>query len=63
MASAKLMRPEDVAQAMLRGMERGQFLIIPNLDGKLSYLVKRLAPWLVARIVDAHVRKVQRQRT
>ena len=61
-AGAKLMQPDDVARALLRGMERGKFLIVPGFEGKLARVVHCLAPWLVTRIVDRTVRKVQRKR-
>lgn len=61
-AGAKLMQPEEVARALLRGMERDRFLIIPGFEGKLARVVHCVAPWLVRRIVDRTVRKVQQKR-
>ena len=53
--SARIMSPDEVAEACLKGMARGRFLIIPGLAGKLTWLVKRLWPgpafWLMGRTV------------
>ena len=62
-ASAKVMSADAVAAALLRGMQRSQFLIIPGWDGKLGVLAKRLAPWLVEKVVDRTVAQVARRQT
>lgn len=59
-ANTKLMQPEQVAQALIRGLRKNRFMIIPGLDGKFTYYAKRLFPGLVAAIMDWDVRKVQR---
>lgn len=61
-AGAKLMQPEAVAAALLHGMDKGKFIIVPGADGRLSVLAKRLAPGLLDRYMDAIIRKVQRRR-
>ena len=53
---AKVMSAEAVADAMLRGVARRDFLIIPGADGKLTHLAKRLWPGLVHRIMMRTVR-------
>ncbi len=60
--SAKLMSAEDVARSMLKGMLKKQFMIIPGLDGRLIFFAKRWLPGLVEAIMDASIRKVQKQR-
>ena len=55
-----LMSPEAVADALLSGMRRGRFLIIPGLDGRLSVLAKRLAPGLVSWVMDRAVARARR---
>ena len=62
-ARAKLMQPDEVARALIKGMERGEFLIIPNFDGKLTFAVKRLFPGLVDFIMSRDIRKAQQGRT
>ncbi len=50
--NARVLAPEQVADAMLRGIRRRQFIIIPGLQGPLLFLLKRLVPSLVYRIMD-----------
>ena len=59
-AGAKLMKPEAVAEALLKGMAKQEFIIIPNADGRFTYIMKRLFPWLVEMVTDAQVRQVQK---
>ncbi len=61
-AAAKVMSPDAVADALIRGMERCSFLIIPGLDGRLSVLAKRLFPGVVERVMDRTIRRVTHQR-
>ena len=58
--NAGLMQPEDVATALLKGMQKKQALIIPGLNGKFSNLAKRLAPNLVEWVMDRSIRRVQK---
>lgn len=53
---AKVMSADAVAEAMLRGIARGDFLIIPGADGKLTHFAKRMWPGLVHRIMMRTVR-------
>ena len=59
-AGAKLMQPEAVAEALLKGMAKEEFIIIPNADGRFTYIMKRLFPWLVEMVTDSQVRQVQK---
>jgi len=59
-ATAKLMKPEEVATALLKGMAKQEFIIIPNADGRFTYIMKRLFPWLVEMVTDSQVRGVQK---
>jgi 3-dehydrosphinganine reductase len=59
---AKLMQPDAVAAAALKGLEKRKFLIIPNFPGKLFYIVNRLAPWMIDRFIDSTIDKVRKQR-
>lgn len=58
-ASASLMKPADVAGALLKGMAKKEFIIIPNADGRFTYIMKRLLPGLVESVTDAQAKKVQ----
>jgi 3-dehydrosphinganine reductase len=61
-ASANLMKPEAVAAALFKGMARQEFIIIPNADGRFTYIMKRLFPWLVEMVTDSQVRSVQKKK-
>jgi len=54
-AAAKVMTADAVAEALLRGMAKRQFLIIPGFDGRLSVLVKRLFPGVVYWVMDRKI--------
>lgn len=58
-ARAKLMQPDEVARALIKGMERGKFVIIPGFDGKLTFVSKRLFPGLVDFMMSRDIRKAQ----
>ncbi|MCX6007002.1 MAG: SDR family oxidoreductase [Chloroflexi bacterium] len=60
-ASSSIMQPEAVAAAMLKGMEKGGFMIIPNADGKFTWIMKRLFPWLVDMVTDSQIKGVQKK--
>ena len=60
-SAASIMKPLDVARDVIRGMERGQFLILPGSGTKYTYIMKRLFPGLVESIIDGKVRKVARR--
>lgn len=55
-----LMSAKAVAVSCLKGLERGNFLILNNKESKLAFLLKSWFPSLLYRIMQADVRKVQR---
>jgi NAD(P)-dependent dehydrogenase (short-subunit alcohol dehydrogenase family) len=57
-ANARTIPAEAVALALLRGMAKKKFLIIPGLDARLSVLVKRLAPGLVEWIMNRTIARI-----
>ena len=59
-AKTKLMKPDDVAEATIKGIKRNVFLIIPGFEGKLVYLLKRLFPRLVDFVQDREIEKVRK---
>ena len=60
-ANARLLRPEAVADALLEGMSKNRFMIIPGLDGKILYRIKRFLPRTADWIVDMQIRKIRRK--
>jgi len=59
-ARAKLIQPEIVARALIKGMRKEEFLIVPNSDGKFTLMMKRLFPGLVNYIMDRDIDKCRR---
>jgi len=55
---AGLMQPEEVAQALIKGIEKGKFFIGPG-SARMLYLMKRYAPFLVDFVMDRQIKKVQ----
>jgi 3-dehydrosphinganine reductase len=51
-----LMQPEEVAEALLKGIEKGKFLIAPG-SAKMIYIVNRHIPALVNLFTDLKVKK------
>ena len=60
-AGASLLSADAVADALIAGMARRRFLIIPGRDARLSHLVRRWAPGLVTWVMDRQVRAVRRR--
>lgn len=59
-AGASRLSADEVAEALLAGMARQRFLIIPGRQARLSHLAKRLAPTLVDRIMARQVRSAKK---
>jgi len=55
--SAGVMRPEQVAEALLAGVRKKRFLIVPGAQAKLVYLAKRFVPGLLYKIMDREAKK------
>jgi 3-dehydrosphinganine reductase len=60
-AAAQCLSAEEVAAALLTGMERRRFLIIPGRAARFTVLAKRLFPGLVAREIDRSVARASRR--
>lgn len=58
--NAGVLKPEDVAKALFKGLKRKKFLIIPGTQGKMIYLLKRFFPRLVYASIDASAKKISR---
>jgi short-subunit dehydrogenase len=61
-ANAGVMSAAAVAEALLRGMRRGTFLLIPGRDGKFVALAKRLFPRAVESLMERTVRRAHGRR-
>ncbi|MDI6873917.1 MAG: SDR family oxidoreductase [Actinomycetota bacterium] len=54
-----LMQPEEVAEALIRGMRKGEFIIGPG-SAKMIYRLKRFFPWLVDLVTERGIRKARK---
>ena len=59
--NAKLLQPEFVANAVLKGIQKNKKMIIPGFDGKMSLIFKRFLPGLVDFIMNLSIKKVQQK--
>lgn len=57
---ANIMTPDDVADICLKGLKKSKKIIIPGFDGKMTYLVKRFAPYIVDIVMNRSIKKVQK---
>lgn len=60
--NVKAIAPSVVAEAVVRGIERGKYLIIPGLENKAYYRLKGVLPELFFAVFDSQVAKVRRGR-
>ena len=61
--TAGLSSAESVADALLDGMERGRFHIVPGFMNRATWLATRYAPGLVRGIADVDLKKAWTKRT
>jgi short-subunit dehydrogenase len=58
---ATLMSADEVAQALLKGLAKNTFMIIPGPDGRTTWRIKRFLPGVVYRVLDSMVAKALAQ--
>lgn len=61
-AGASLLSADAVAAALLAGVARRRFLIVPGRTARFAYLLKRVFPGLVTWVMDRQVARVPLQR-
>jgi NAD(P)-dependent dehydrogenase (short-subunit alcohol dehydrogenase family) len=59
-AGASLLSADAVADALLAGMAKRRFLIIPGREARFAHLVKRFAPRLVEWVMARQIRAARR---
>jgi 3-dehydrosphinganine reductase len=59
--NAGLLQPEQVAAAMIRGMEQNRFMIVPGFMNRVSWLAKRWLPGLLFSFMDSDASKAQKK--
>jgi 3-dehydrosphinganine reductase len=57
----KTMSAEDVALAMLRGVARGKYHIVPGGMGRLTHFMYRHAPGVIRWVIDGELKKFRRK--
>ena len=57
----KTMSPETVAMAMLKGIQKGTYHIVPGAMSKFTYFMYRHAPGVVRWVIDAELKKYRRK--
>ena len=60
--SAKVLSPETVATTILKGVRKGQYVIIPGLEGKLFYRLTNLLGNLTYPVMDWMVWRAQKKK-
>jgi len=61
--SVRASSPVDMARALLRGMERGRYYVLPGFSNKLAFRLKGLLPEAFFYFFDRDVAAVGRDRT
>ncbi len=59
-AGGGLLQADDVARALVRGIERGDAVILPGVESKATWFLKRHVPRVVDRIMDRSIRRARR---
>jgi 3-dehydrosphinganine reductase len=59
-AQGRVLQPERVSNEILRGIERGRFLVVPGFDSKFLRFANGVAPGAIDWILDGMIRKAQR---
>lgn len=57
----KTMSAEAVAAAMLQGIARRKYHIVPGAMGRLTYFAYRHAPWAVRWVIDGELKKYRKR--
>ena len=57
----KMMSAEAVASAMLRGIAKGRYHVVPGLMGGFTYWAYRHMPWLVRFIIDGALKGYRKE--
>lgn len=55
--NAGIMSPDAVAKALISGMRKHQFMIIPGIEGGFIYRAQRFFPGLVSSIMDFQIKR------
>ncbi len=59
--NGKMRAPQFVADALIKGIKKKKFIIIPGLDNKIFFCLKRFAPWVIDLIMFGSIKKARKQ--
>ncbi|MFW5713631.1 MAG: SDR family oxidoreductase [Brevefilum sp.] len=60
-SSARILSPEKVAYAILKGVDKGRYVIIPGFEGKIFYRLINLLGNLIFPVMDWMVTRAQKK--
>jgi len=60
--TAKLIEPEVVVRALLKGIRKGKYMILANAEGWLIYWAKRYVPFVLDGMLERAVKRAQAQK-
>ena len=58
--NAKILKPEFIANSLIKGIRKNKFMIMPGFDTKLTYFLKRHFPWVIGLFIKLGIRKARR---
>jgi short-subunit dehydrogenase len=58
----KVMEADEAARAAMRGLDKAQFIIIPDLSSKAFRLMNAVMPSLIDKFLDKKIDKVRSER-
>ena len=58
--TANIMSADAVADALVRGIKKDAFMIIPGFDGKMTFLGKRFLPGIIESVIDRTIKKCRK---
>ena len=61
-SNAKVLSPERVAESILKGLNKGHYVIIPGVEGQVFYRLVNILGNLIYPIMDWLVRKAQKKK-
>ena len=60
--TADFLKPDQVAEALFRGLKKNKFMIVPGKIARLTWFVKRIFPGLLYFIIDSEAKKANRRK-
>jgi NAD(P)-dependent dehydrogenase (short-subunit alcohol dehydrogenase family) len=60
--TAKLIEPEVVVRALLKGLRKGRYMILANTEGWMIYWAKRYVPFVLDGMLERAVKRAQAEK-